>query len=446
MSSFNFFGETIPKTHAEFGQYLRRAHEEKHHPLCLCKSPGIPMYVSRASNTYILKRMPNRGALHHSDCDSYAVPAHLSGRGLMEDKAITENHDTGLTSLKLAFPLTKSAGSRDPITPSSGEQKTVQAETTKLTIRALLEYLYEDAGLTRWSPRMKGKRNWHVVRHNLVQAAQNKMSHKNAIAQRLLVPEFFSVEKKGEIAARRRHFFASMAPTKGKLQFSILIGEVKAIETARFGGKLIIKHMPDMPIYMAADVFKRVGKVFASQIAMFEQDEDIHLLTIMTFYLSASGNPQVETISFMTVDSNWLPFDNICEKELMERLVTDNRYFLRSMRYNLSSTDVMATAILTDTKPDATAFYIVPLGATEAYYDELDQLVNSTDTPSHIWDTNDEVAMTLPPHTNPTVDRPSKGQTEIPPRDDLPPNDDFPPVDMYADEPYPEYEEEPFSD
>jgi hypothetical protein len=413
MTDFLFFGAAVSRIDDDFDTYLERAHSEKHHPLCLCKSPPIPMYVSRVNNAYILKRMPNRGGEHHPDCDSYEIPVSLSGRGLMQNRAIVEDHDSGLTSLRLGFPLSKSSSSRDPITPSSGEQKSVSADPAKLTMRALLEYVYEEAGFTRWSPKMKGKRNWHVIRHHLLQAVQNKVSRRNPLAESLLIPEFFSVDKKDDIASRRRRFFAGIKPAKGKTPFALLIGEVKAVETSRFGGKLVIKHMPDSPIYMSEDVFRRVGKAFAPEIALFSEDDSIHLLAMMTFYLSASGNPQVETITLMTVDENWLPFETLEERELIERLVSGGRHFMKAMRYNLSSSDVMATAIVTDTQPDPTAYFIIPMGATESFYDELDELIKGSSVPAHIWDANEDDAMTLPSIETPA--RSASSDSQLPP-------------------------------
>ncbi|POP54465.1 hypothetical protein C0068_01380 [Zhongshania marina] len=439
MTDYLFFGAAVSKIDDDFQDYLQRAHTESHHPLCLCKSPPVPMYVSRVNNSYILKRMPNKGSEHHPDCDSYEIPVGLSGRGLVQNRAIVEDHDSGLTSLKLAFPLSKLASSRDPVTASAGEKKTVHADPAKLSMRAYFEYLYEEAGLTRWSPKMKGKRNWHIVRHHLLQASQNKLSRRSPLAECTWVPEVFSVDKKDEIAGRRRRFLSGLKAEKGKTPFALMIGEIKAIETSRFGGKLIIKHMPDAPIYMAEDVFGRVNKAFAAEIALFEEDESIHLLAMMTFYLSASGNPQVETITFITVDQNWLPFESLDERELLERLVSDRRYFIKSMRYNLSSTDVVAAAIITDTKPDPTAFYIVPMGATESFYDELDELCKSTGIPSSIWDANEEAAMSLPPAGRSTLARETSGGPDS--EESLPGQhyDDYPEpdgerFDMYADE------------
>jgi len=361
------------------------------------------MYVARIGNLYVLKRLPNKGMLHHPDCDSYEVPAALSGKATLADRAIVENHDTGLTALRLGFPLSKSAGGREAASPSPGEPRSVSSDPERLSLRGLLEYLYEEAGLSRWSPGMAGKRNWFIVRRELMDAAQNKVARKTPVSQLLWIPELFDLEKKDEISTRRRHFFNSLKATKGKTPLGLMIGEVKNLEDARFGGKIVVKHMPGTPMYLPEDLYRRVRKAFANQIAMFEQDETMHLLFMASFQLSASGYPQAESITFMMVDQNWLPFENIEERELLERLVSGRRRFLKAMRFNLGPSDVLATAIITDTTPDATAFYIIPMGATEAFYDELDALIEDSGTPAHIWDVNEEVAMTLPekhsPHT-----------------------------------------------
>src|SRR5690606_29061654 len=89
------------------------AYKRRERPLCLCLNPGIPMYIARnGDNGYVLKRMPNSSQSHHPDCDSFEIPAELSGRGAVEQKAISEDQETGLTNLKLDFSLTKMAVNR----------------------------------------------------------------------------------------------------------------------------------------------------------------------------------------------------------------------------------------------------------------------------------------------------------------------------------------------
>lgn len=391
MTQYSIGDCVLERTDPLFEEALASSYKSRERPLCLCMNPGIPMYIARTGdNSYVLKRMPNSGQDHHSDCDSYEIPAELSGRGAVENKAISEDQETGITTLKLDFSLTKLSVNRTITNGETKEPSAVKADSTKLTIRSLLHFLYEDAGLNKWAPGMEGKRSWFVIRKYLLQAAQNKVARKHSLGEALLIPEQFSLDHKDEIVARRRQFLSKLKKQGNKQPMGILIGEVKAIEEARFGHKMLVKHMPDTPVYMGEDVYKRINKAFSTELAFFFENESIHLLTICTFLLSASGSPQVDTISFMAVDRNWLPFENIEELELLERLCTGGRHFIKGLRYNLGSSDVIASVLLTDTEGKPTAVYLVPAGATESYYDELNAVVTHSELPSQILDTNQE--------------------------------------------------------
>lgn len=391
MTQYSIGDCVLERTDPLFEDALGSAYKSRERPLCLCMNPGIPMYIARTGdNSYVLKRMPNSGQQHHPDCDSYEIPAELSGRGEVENKAISEDQETGLTNLKLDFSLTKLSVNRTINKGETKEPAAVKADPTKLTIRSLLHFLYEEAGLNRWTPNMEGKRSWFVIRKYLLEAAQNKVARKHPLGEALLIPEQFSLDHKDEIVARRRQFLSKLKKQGNKHPMGILVGEVKAIEEARFGHKMIVKHMPDTPVYMGEDVFKRINKAFSTELAFFYENESIHLLTICTFLISASGSPQIDTISFMAVDRNWLPFENIEELELLERLCSGRRHFIKGLRYNLGSSDVIASVLLTDTEGKPTAVYLVPAGATESYYDELNAVVSHSELPSQVLDVNKE--------------------------------------------------------
>ena len=346
------------------------------------------MYIAHiGKGSYIMKRMPNTGHQHHPDCDSYEIPSELSGRGEVQNKAISEDHETGLTSLKLDFSLSKMSTKRAVSQGSGKEVTAVKADPKKLTIRSLLHFLYDEAGLNKWTPNMQGKRSWFVVRKYLLQAAQNKVTKSNPIGECLLIPENFSIEHKDKITTRRRKFLSKLKKQGSKQKMGILIGEVKAIDESRFGYKMTIKHMPDTPVFMGEEVYNRINKAFPTELAFFYEKESIHLLTICTFSLSASGSPQVETISLMAVDQNWLPFENIEELEFIEKLCSSKQPFIKGLRYNLGSSDVIASVLLTDGE-QPTAVYLVPAGATESYYDELDSILKNSELPHQVIDIN----------------------------------------------------------
>lgn len=390
MSQYSFGDLILSKADVSFEDALEGAYKSKERPICLCNKTGVPMYIARLGETYIIKRMPNTGQIHHPDCESFEIPSELSGRGALENKAITEDHENGITNLKFDFTLTKSSAKGSIVKGESKEINSVKADPTKLSIRSLLHYLYEDAGLNKWTPNMEGKRNWYVIRKYLLEASQNKVSKKTALSESLLIPETFTLEHKDEINLRRRQFLNTLKPQGNKQPMGILIGEVKGMESARFGYKMLIKHMPDTPIYLDEDVYKRVNKAFSKEFSFFYENELVHLITICTFIMSPSGSPQVDTISFMVVDRNWLPFETREELELLERLCTLKRNFIKGLRYNLTTSDVIASALLTDTNDSATAIYIIPPGATEAYYDELNSVLESSTLKHLVWDINEE--------------------------------------------------------
>ncbi|WP_454858546.1 DUF1173 family protein [Rhizobium binxianense] len=82
---------------------LAAAFSRREHPICLCCTEGVVMYIARLGDRHILKRMPGTGGRHDPDCDSYEPPSGLSGLGTVEGEAIVENIDDGTTLLKLGF-------------------------------------------------------------------------------------------------------------------------------------------------------------------------------------------------------------------------------------------------------------------------------------------------------------------------------------------------------
>lgn len=397
MRKYLINGQVVDESNVIFDEHLVSAYQQKSRPLCLCRDPGLQMYITKTGEHHIIKRMPNSGQEHHPDCDSFEIPSELSGRGAVENKAIDENSQTGLTSLKLDFSLSKILTNKNiALQNTENEKKSIKANPTKLTIRSLLHYLYEDAGLNRWFPLMKNKRNWFVIRKHLLEAIKNKITKKNNLSETLLIPESFSVEKKDTIFQNRKKYFSGLKKKGHKQPMGIIIGEVKNIESARFGYKLLIKHMPESPIYMDEAIYKRINKNFATELAFFKEYETVHLLSICTFYLSASGNPQIDSISFMLTDINWIPFETIDEFELIEHLITGKRRFIKGLRYNLSSTDIIASVLITDIQDNPTAVYIVPCKADESYYDKITSVTSESNFSNYIWNLNDNVPLRLP--------------------------------------------------
>ncbi len=353
-----------------FAEAIAEAHAAHQRPRCMClrsgDGQGVEMYVARLGDGYIVKRMPDTGSHHAPDCSSYEPPAEFSGLGQVLGSAITEDPATGETRLKLDFPLTKMPG-RSQTPPAGGDSDSVASDGTRLSLRGLLHYLWDQAELTRWHPGFAGKRTWGTVRKHLLLAAEDKIARGGSLQSRLYIPEPFSIDQRDAINARRTTQWAHAIAAPGKPQhLMLLLAEVKEIVPARYGFKAVVKHVPDLAFALDERLYRRLGRRFESELALWSASEDIHMVMAATFTVAASGMPSIVELSLMPVTRCWLPVEDGFEKQLIERLVTDGRSFLKGLRYNLGTGCALASAALTDCEGSAPLLFLVRAGGEDS--------------------------------------------------------------------------------
>jgi hypothetical protein len=379
-----------------FAEAIAAAHAVHHRPRCLCLVEGVEMYVARLAGTnegYIVKRMPNTGSRHAPDCPSYEPPAEFSGLGQVLGSAITEDPATGEITLKLDFPLSKIAG-RSAMPTAGGDSHSVASSGTKLSLRGLLHYLWDQAELTRWRPGFSGKRTWGTVRKHLLLAAENKLARGDSLLSRLYIPEVFSMDQRDAINARRMALWSQAIAAPGKPQhLMLLIAEVKEIVPARYGFKAVVKHVPDQAFALDEQLYRRLGRHFESALALWGATDDVHMVIIATFSVAAAGIPTIAEISLMPVTRCWLPVEDGFEKQLIERLVADGRSFVKGLRYNLGAGSALASATLTDCEGSAPLLFVVHAGVEDS--GQYLQMCDPS-APLWLWNPSSEAMPALP--------------------------------------------------
>ena len=376
---------------------LGSAHEARVRPICLCRTPGVPMCIVKASGKFFVRCMPGTGAAHAPACESYEPPPEFSGLGQVMGSAIQEDPDAGATALKLDFSLTKTGGRQAPV-PSGVESDSVQADGHKLSLRGTLHYLWEQAGFNRWSPAMQGRRSWAVVRRFLLQAAEGKTTKGEDLADVLYVPEPFSAERKDEIAERRlaKMAKATVLDGKGARRLMLVIAQVKEIAPSRYGHKLIFRHLPDCHFMVTEDMHRRLLRRFEVELGLWDAFDDAHLVAIGTFGIGATGVTSLETLALMCVTSNWIPFETHYDKMLIEAMTAAQRRFAKGLRYNLSSRHALACLVASDTAPLPTAMYIAAPWAAPETTRALEVLVRESTLAHWFWRVSEGQMPALP--------------------------------------------------
>lgn len=369
MGIYLFGTRRLATDDASFASALAAAHADRLRPKCLCFAQGIEMYVARLAGVaaaFIVKRMPGTGCQHAPDCPSYEPPPEASGLGQVLGSAISEDPTTGETTLKLDFAMSKIAG-RSTMPSAGSDSDSVASSGTRLSLRGLLHYLWDQAALTRWQPGFAGKRTWYTVRKHLLQAAEHKIARGDPLSARLYIPEVFAVEHRDAINARRVAQCAPSVAMPGRpQQLMLLIAEVKEIAPARYGFKAVIKHVPDQAFAIDEALYRGLGRRFESALALWGAADDIHMMMIATFSVPAAGVPTIVELSLMPVTRQWVPVEDAFEKQLIEKLVSDGRSFIKGLRYNLGAESAVACATLTDCEGKAPLLFVAPAGVEDA--------------------------------------------------------------------------------
>lgn len=396
MTTYNFSGKLLDRDDPDFDRMVASAHGVVPRPLCMCRHQGIEMYVARAGEHYIIKRMPDTGNLHAMSCGSYEAPAELSGLREIIGAAVQTNAVDGTISLKFDFSLSKTGAARPDAHAAHDLTGHVRSDGARLTMRGALHYLWAEAGFNKWSPAMDGKRSWFVIRKYLLQASRDKLVKGHPLAGMVYIPEAFTLDKKDAIASRRHALFQQIdEAAAAKKSFMLLIGEVKELSNARYGKKIIIKHVPDCAFMLRDDLAQRVTGRFAAELELWSAMSDVHLIVMGTFSIGNHGVPSMEELTLMPTTETWIPIEDHHEKSLIDRMVHEKRRFEKGLRYNMPAGKPLACAVLADTI-DPVAMYVVPANASDAHAGALDQLRKNSGLTSWCWNAAAENMPALP--------------------------------------------------
>ncbi len=382
-----FQGKIMAVDEEDFQASLKTAYPQKIRPLCACKQPPVAMYIAKIDDRFIIKRMPNTGCDHDLECRSYEIPAGLSGRDQLMGLAIKDNNETGLTTLKFDFTLTKV--SLNPISTATNYKKSERhhsiTEPKRLSLKATLHFLWEEAELNKWSPAMTGKRNWYIIRKYLYEAAKDKTAKHMSLNSLLYIPEVFELEIKDEIASRRRAALHVLSESSKQTKLMLIIGEVKSISSALLGYKMIIKHLPDFPIHLNKDRYQSLCNQFETEMRLWSSNTNGHLTVIGTIGINQSASASFEEIALMIVNENWIPYDNADELSLIDALVQAKRRFIKCLRYNVPSKTPSASVLLADKDKATTAIFVCPTNANEGLKEEMQVLMNNCGIKGYLW-------------------------------------------------------------
>ena len=331
---FSICGKTIEANDPYLQTSLAQAYETAQRPRCLCMPGGVEMYVAHYQ-AFQIKRLPDSGPLHHPRCSAYAPEPGFSGLGGLLGEAVIED-EPGQAELRVNFPWTRLAGRKGTYALTDEVVSDVRPLAPSMSLRALMDYVFERAGLNRWHPAMSGKRSQRLVRQSLLAAARDIWIKGIPLNERLYVPEQFTPEHKSSIAQRRRQQLALLNPAADERPLALIIGEFKGCAPSGQGHKLWIKHMPDVPLLVNDAIWKRLQRVFAPLFEARAADTDVPLRLILTalIYAHREHTYAIDAASLMLTTAQWIPLQGVHELPLIQALIDQRREFIKPLCYD----------------------------------------------------------------------------------------------------------------
>lgn len=385
MRKFTIDGRVIEDSSPDLRAFLPQAYEQRLRPMCMCKEPPASMYIARVEDQYLIKRMPLSGRDHDPACPSYEPPYELSGLGPLVGNAI-QIDPNGKAALKLDFSLTKRGPRAAPSAPAETSEHGIRSEPRKLSLRAVLHYLWEAGELTEWRSTWAGRRGWGRVRASLLNAAAQMTARGATLGDMLFVPEVFHLDDKDGIAARRAAALKGVqAAGTGPRKLMMIVAEVKEFSAAREGQRIVVRHMP-FPLMIEEGAWRRLAARYETELELWRSNETFHLIVIATFGVSAAGIAAVEELALMVVNENWLPFEDIHELRLLEKLGHLKRKSVKGLRFNLPRDAPIVSVTLPEQKPVPVAMFIVPASAGAEYEQALSDMIEARPEITHwVW-------------------------------------------------------------
>lgn len=324
---------------------LAKAYEEAGARLaCLCKTPGIEMYIRKRQTRYSIARMPGGGPSHHHACPSFDLEASSEER---DGLPAIHGHDDGTVSVHLSSPLSRH-GTAMTDQPPDGVRRASKNQN-KLTLLGFLRYLWVEAGLNQWSPNFAGHRNWAMVRRRVLQVASRVRAGRGVLADALLVPELFDKARADDRVAEYGEQILQVCGDD-RSHYLMLIAPLSEFQQSKYGYRVVFTHMPGLLFWMNAEANNFVNS-FNRELSSLGSGDKMRLIVICTVEVLKTGNFRLVEGGVMRTNLQYIPVDSRYEAIISDSLVEKKRSFSKPLNSHTRDDGMVPDFVLLDCDP-----------------------------------------------------------------------------------------------
>ena len=331
------------------------------HGECLCTTPPQPLVIRLRGGHYHLAGWPDQGARHDTRCPFFKLAAAPTGQSGYAAGAITETSDG--THIRLYRPLTVRGGEGARTGAGEGEPAAALSRNT-VSLLGLLHWLWEQAGLNRWSHTAE-PRGWPYVSAAVTQAVAGCTVNGQLLDSCLYVPVPFTPDARERANAVLDRFVSALgARHPGSRWRGLILGEVRGISPTPYGEGITLRHAK-IPVFASAPVMDRARRAYRQTLAGSRPGRSRQIVLLLVDR-TARGYLVAVDLCAMLTSRAYIPAESSYEVQMADHLVARGRDFLKPCRYD-DRDAVFPDFILTDVSSDFAYIEVWGVTGREAY-------------------------------------------------------------------------------
>src|SRR5208282_1220101 len=152
-----------------------------------------------------------------------------------------------------------------------------------------------------------------------------------------------------EIARRRDDALSILLSSNADLHFKMMIaiGELKELRATALGYELVLKHLPDCAFFFDRKAGERTKRAFEAELLAWTAGQ-VRLIVACLVYAKHEYLYQIESLTLMMTSAQWIPLDHPYEKDVGDKLVAEQRAFLKPLRYEAKHAGKFPNFLLLD--------------------------------------------------------------------------------------------------
>lgn len=289
---------------------------------CSCIPAGVEMLVRQRFGRRFIANLPGRTHHHAVSCPYFSQDPVIDPLKRYSPYAVTRSGES-LNVVVSPEPLEAQPFSH--LTPSAG-----------------LELLWDRAGLNYWSPRMRGRRTYWVIRAALLAAAEDLILSDGPLAPVLYVPDR---------DVQRPH-----------PDHKLVAGLVQRVAVSPHGVGFEFAHDRSGDLYWldrrhwTPQLDALLGPVTAPALPA-----DLRIWVLALLAYGATGRPHLESAGFLSVTHDGLSTHSAAESHTLQFLVESGRRFYKCPVLDARTDPAIPFVVLRDTAEPCYVFAPDPL-------------------------------------------------------------------------------------